>query len=58
MMSSLTTGELRVRQQLQKVGKRLVLQELKTEKSRRTLALPQVCWTRSAAIEQSSSRND
>lgn len=39
----LTTGELRVRQQLQKVGKRLILQELKTEKSRRTLALPHVC---------------
>ncbi len=39
----LTTGELRVRQQLQRVGKRLVAQELKTEKSRRTLALPQVC---------------
>jgi integrase len=39
----LTTGELRVRQQLQKVGKRLVLQELKTAKSRRTLPLPQVC---------------
>ena len=39
----LTTGDLRVRQQLQAVGKRLVLQELKTEKSRRTLSLPQVC---------------
>ena len=39
----LETGELRVRQQLQAVGKRLVLQELKTEKSRRTLGLPQVC---------------
>jgi integrase len=39
----LETGELRVRQQLQRVGRRLVLQELKTEKSRRTLALPQVC---------------
>jgi integrase len=37
------TGEIRVRQQLQRVGKRLVLQELKTEKSRRTLALPAVC---------------
>ncbi len=39
----LTTGEIRVRQQLQKVGNQLVLQELKTEKSRRTLALPQPC---------------
>jgi integrase len=39
----LTTGELRVRQQLQSVGKRLVLQDLKTEKSRRTLGLPKVC---------------
>jgi integrase len=39
----LETGELQVRQQLQKVGKRLVLQELKTVKSRRTLALPDVC---------------
>lgn len=39
----LATGEVRIRQQLQRVGKRLVLQELKTEKSRRTLSLPQVC---------------
>jgi integrase len=39
----LTTGELRIRQQLQAVGKRLVLQDLKTEKSRLTLSLPQVC---------------
>jgi integrase len=39
----LDTGELRIRQQLQRVGKTLVLQELKTEKSRRTLMLPQVC---------------
>jgi len=39
----LTTGEIHVRQQLQRVGKRCVLQELKTEKSRRTLALPAVC---------------
>jgi integrase len=39
----LSTGELRVRQQLQAIGKRLILQELKTEKSRRTLSLPQVC---------------
>ena len=35
----LTTGELRIRQQLQAVEKTLVAQELKTEKSRRTLAL-------------------
>ena len=42
----LTTGELRVRQQLQRVGKTLVLQELKTDKSRRTLALPSVCLER------------
>lgn len=41
----LATGELRVRQQLQRVGKKLVLQGLKTEKSRRTLSLPQVCLT-------------
>jgi integrase len=39
----LPTGEVRVRQQLQRVGKRLVAQELKTEKSRRTLMLPAVC---------------
>jgi integrase len=39
----LTTGEIRIRQQLQRVGKRLMLQDLKTAKSRRTLALPQVC---------------
>jgi integrase len=37
------TGEIRIRQQLQAVGKRLVLQPLKTEKSRRTLVLPEVC---------------
>jgi integrase len=42
---NLDTGELRIRQQLQVVNKRLVLQELKTEKSRRTLVLPQVCLT-------------
>jgi integrase len=42
----LTTGELRVRQQLQRVGKQLVLQELKTEKSRRTLSIPEVCLSR------------
>ncbi len=39
----LETGELRVRQQVQRVGKQLVLTPLKTERSRRTLALPQVC---------------
>jgi integrase len=39
----LESGELRVRQQLQRDGKRLVLAELKTAKSRRTLALPKVC---------------
>lgn len=39
----LTTGEVRIRQQLQRVGKSLIAQGLKTEKSRRTLALPQVC---------------
>ena len=37
------TGELRIRQQLQIVKGALVLQELKTEKSRRTLVLPEVC---------------
>jgi integrase len=42
----LATGELRVHQQLQRVGKRLVLQELKTAKSRRTLSLPAVCLER------------
>jgi integrase len=41
----LNTGEMRIRQQLQRVGKRLVAQELKTEKSRRTLVLPAVCLT-------------
>ena len=40
---NLETGELQVRQQLQAVGKRLVLQPLKTETSRRTLVLPNVC---------------
>lgn len=42
----LATGELRVRQQLQRVGKQLILQELKTAKSRRTLSLPAVCVDR------------
>lgn len=40
---NLETGELRIRQQLQVVKGQLVLQELKTEKSRRTLVLPDVC---------------
>jgi integrase len=40
---NLETGEVRVRQQLQRVGKELLLQPLKTAKSRRTLALPGVC---------------
>jgi integrase len=39
----LETGEIWIRQQLQAVGKRLLLQPLKTEKSRRTLVLPDVC---------------
>jgi integrase len=39
----LATGAVQVRQQLQKVGKRLVVQPLKTARSRRTLVLPQVC---------------
>jgi integrase len=39
----LAAGEVRIRQQLQVVKKQLVLQELKTDKSRRTLALPEVC---------------
>ena len=40
---NLDTGEIRIRQQLQKVGKSLVLQPLKTAKSRRSLVLPNVC---------------
>src|SRR5262249_52921995 len=39
----LESGEVRVRQQLQRVGKRLELQPLKTVKSRRSLMLPSVC---------------
>ncbi len=39
----LETRELRVRQQLQRDGKRLLLAELKTAKSRRALVLPAVC---------------
>jgi integrase len=39
----LDTGDVRVRQQLQNVGKSLVLQPLKTAKSQRTLVLPNVC---------------
>jgi integrase len=41
----LESGEVQVRQQLQKVGKTLVLQDLKTAKSRRALVLPDVCVT-------------
>lgn len=40
---NLETGEIHIRQQLQRVGKRLVLQDVKTVRSRRTLALPTVC---------------
>jgi integrase len=40
---NLETGEIQIRQQLQRVGKQLLLQELKTDKSRRTLMLPNVC---------------
>jgi len=40
---NLESGEVRVRRQLQRVGKQLVLQPLKTEKSRRTLMLPDEC---------------
>jgi integrase len=40
---NLETGEVQIRQQLQAVGSHLVLQPLKTEKSRRTLMLPEVC---------------
>jgi len=40
---NLETAEVQIRQQLQRVGKRLVLQDLKTAKSRRTLVLPEVC---------------
>ena len=39
----LESGEVRIRQQLQAVKKLLVAQELKTEKSRRALVLPDVC---------------
>jgi integrase len=39
----LSTGEIQIRQQLQRIGKELILQPLKTAKSRRTLALPRVC---------------
>jgi integrase len=39
----LESGEVRVRQQLQAVQKQLVAQALKTEESRRTLVLPDVC---------------
>jgi integrase len=40
---NIETGEVRVRQQLQRVGKQMVLQPLKTDKSRRTLMLPAIC---------------
>lgn len=39
----LATGEIRIRQQLQVVDGALVSQPLKTEKSHRTLVLPDVC---------------
>lgn len=39
----LETGEVQIRQQLQPVGKQLVLQSLKTENSKRTLVLPAIC---------------
>jgi len=42
---NLDTGELEIRQQIQRVNKRLVLQDLKTAKSRRSLLLPQKCMT-------------
>jgi integrase len=42
---NLETGEVQIRQQLQLVGKCLVIQEPKTAKSRRTLMLPAVCLT-------------
>lgn len=41
----LESGDVQIRQQLQLVKKRLVLQPLKTEKSRRALVLPEVCLT-------------
>jgi integrase len=41
--ADLDTGEVRVRQQLQRVEKKLILQPLKTEKSRRTLVLSSAC---------------
>jgi integrase len=41
----LETGEVQIRQQLQAIGKRLVLVPLKTAKSRRTLILPGACVT-------------
>lgn len=39
------SGDVQIRQQLQVVKKRLVLQPLKTETSRRALVLPAVCLT-------------
>jgi integrase len=41
----LDAGEIRIRQQLQVVNRRLIAQELKTAKSHRTLVLPNVCIT-------------
>lgn len=41
----LETGEVRITQQLQAVGKKLVVQSLKTANSRRLLVLPAVCLT-------------
>lgn len=41
----LEAREVHIRQQLQRVGKLLLFQELKTEKSRRTLGIPDVCVT-------------
>ena len=46
---NLDTGEIRIRQQLQAVEKRLVRQPLKTEKFRRALMLPDAC--RRALVE-------
>jgi integrase len=41
----LESGDVQIQQQLQLVGTRLLLQPLKTEKSRRALVLPNVCLT-------------
>lgn len=42
---NLDTGHVQVRQQLQRVKRKLELQGLKTDRSRRTLMLPNVCVT-------------